>query len=202
MSYRFKLPLADQRKVIAELMGEDRKTSERGCGVTSWRPNVLELLLQLPHIRGTDSKGPMLTRLTRAKRLTAARLLALAYLFCVLAPGSALALGDAASCFVRLIPMTAVQLHENSLHQHHEAHGNQHSSPHADADNTQHDHAKHDHKGKTLPGPCCAILCLSALLADLPDIAQPSRLTSVCISERLQRLTGEPPPLHYRPPIV
>ncbi|QHO74320.1 hypothetical protein ACH79_18455 [Bradyrhizobium sp. CCBAU 051011] len=143
----------------------------------------------------------MFVRFTRSIRAKAGWFVALLYLFCVLAPGVALAVGDAASCLLHQIPPAAVHVHEDASHEHHEVHGNQQSSHHADADRTEHDHAKHGH-GKTLPGPCCAMLCLSALPADLPGLAKPSQPTSICVLERFQRLPGEPPPLHYRPPIA
>lgn len=130
---------------------------------------------------------------------------ALLYLFCVLAPGAALALGDAASCLVTKI----AHVHGDSSHRHHAAH--EQSSHHADAGAVQHDHAghdlaKHDHAkhghDKASPGPCCAMLCVSAIAADLPALAKPSQPISACIAENFQRLPGKAPPLLYRPPIA
>lgn len=130
---------------------------------------------------------------------------ALLYLFCALAPGVALALGDAASCLIVDIQTTAVAhtdedaLHAaGSSHHHHEVQG----SHQADASPATHDHARHEHHGKTSPGPCCAMLCLSAIAADLPAIAKPSQPLSVCLSESFERLPGKAPPLLYRPPIA
>jgi len=51
-------------------------------------------------------------------------------------------------------------------------------------------------------GPCCAVLCVSAIAANLPAVAKPSQPRSICVSESLQRLPGEAPPLLYRPPIA
>ena len=45
----------------------------------------------------------MFVRLTRPMRAKAGWFVALLYLFCVLAPGVALALGDAASCLVHRV---------------------------------------------------------------------------------------------------
>ena len=127
------------------------------------------------------------------------------YLFCVLAPGVALALGDAASCLtVNIQTTTVAQAHEDTLHaagsshHHHEVQG----SHHADASPATHDHARHEHHGKTSPGPCCAMLCLSAIAADLPAIAKPSQPLSIRLSESFERLPGKAPPLLYRPPIA
>jgi hypothetical protein len=85
----------------------------------------------------------------------------------------------------------------SAAHQHGEAH--QH---HADAGGATHDHAKHQHDGKGTPGPCCAMLCVSAIAADLPAVAKPVPPVSVSISENFQRLRGKAPPLLYRPPIA
>jgi len=154
----------------------------------------------------------MSVRLTRRKRVKAGWFTALLYLFCVLAPGAALALGDAAPCLVTKIETTAAaHVHRDSWHQHHAAHGHELSSHHAEAGAIQHepashDHAKHDHAkhghDKASPGPCCAILCVSAIAADLPAVAKPSEPITVCVSENFQRLPGEAPPLLYRPHIA
>ena len=143
----------------------------------------------------------MFVRLTRRKRVKVGWFAALLYLFCVLAPGVALATGDAASCLAMKIgTIAAAHVHGDSSH-HHAAQGNEHSSQHADAGAIQHEHAKHGHD-KASPGPCCAMLCVSAIAADLPAIAKPSQPISVCVSENFQRLPGKAPPLLYRPPIA
>src|SRR6266540_1730559 len=117
----------------------------------------------------------MFVRLTRPMRAKAGWFVALLYLFCVLAPCVALALGDAASCLMTELPTTAVtHVHDgaqpmpaaSAAHQHGEGH--QH---HADTGSATHEHAKHQHDGKGSPGACCAMLCLSAMAADLPAIA-------------------------------
>jgi hypothetical protein len=148
----------------------------------------------------------MFVRLTRPVRAKAGWFVALLYLFCVLAPGVALALGDAASCLMTALPTTATThvqdgaqpMHAASAaHQHGEGH--QH---HADAGGAMHDHAKHQHDGKGSPGPCCAMLCVSAIAAVPPAVARPVQPISLCVSQNFQRLPGEAPPLLYRPPIA
>jgi hypothetical protein len=149
----------------------------------------------------------MFVRLTRPARIKAGWFAALLYLFCVLAPGAALALGDAASC---LLPQSGtaatMQAHEGAQHaashQHHEMQADAHAMHHADADHAMPGHAKHQHDGKGSMGPCCAVLCVSAITADLPAVEKPSQPRSVCVSENLQRLPGEAPPRLYRPPIA
>ena len=76
----------------------------------------------------------MFVRLTRRKRVKAGWLAALLYLFCVLAPGVALAAGDAASCLVHQLG-TAASTHGHdgpqpehaASHQHHEMQADQHA---------------------------------------------------------------------------
>jgi hypothetical protein len=134
---------------------------------------------------------------------------ALLYLFCVLAPGVALALGDAASCLMHQSGMAAAaHVHEGAqpehvaAHQHHEMQVDQHAMHHADAGHAMPGHTEHQHDGKGSMGPCCAMLCVSAIAADLPAIAKPSQPISLCVSENFQRLPDKAPPLPYRPPIA
>ena len=123
---------------------------------------------------------------------------ALLYLFCVLAPGVALALGSAAPALQVGIEPTAVALvHDHSGHGAAHQHDGSHAAHQADADCV-----KHKHDDKTSQGPCCAMLCLSAIAADLPAIAKPAQPVSLCVSEIFQRLPREAPPLLYRPPIA
>ena len=140
-------------------------------------------------------------------RARAGWFVALLYLLCVAAPGAALALGDAASCMAMKIGMTAAaHVHGDSSHPHHAAQGNEQASHHADAGDIKHEHTKHGHDkhghDKGSQGPCCAMLCVSAIAADLPDIAKPSQPISLCVSGNFQRLPGKAPPLLYRPPIA
>jgi hypothetical protein len=141
----------------------------------------------------------MFVRLTRPARAKAGWFAALLYLFCVLAPGVALALGDAASCLVHQSGMAAAA-HVHAATASH-AHGEMHQH-HADAGNAPQEPTKHQHDGKGSPGPCCAMLCVSAIAADLPAIAKPSPPVSLCVFGNFQRLPGEAPPLLYRPPIA
>jgi hypothetical protein len=150
----------------------------------------------------------MFVRLTKPVRAKAGWFVALLYLFCVLAPGAALALGDAASCLVHQFGMTASHMHEGAQpehvasHQHHAMQADEHAMHHADSGHTMPGHSEHQHDGKTSPGPCCAMLCVSAIAADPPAVEKPSPPISLCVSENFQRLPGEAPPLLYRPPIA
>jgi hypothetical protein len=149
----------------------------------------------------------MFVRLTRSRRLTAGWTAALVYLLCVLAPGAALALGRGpAPCFTDdLVPAaiiakshdSAPMTHrhaDSSLHEHGAMHGR-----HADAGEAP---AAHHHDNTTSPGPCCAMLCVTALPADLPVIVKPSQPMSLCATETEWSAPGKAPPLLYRPPIA
>jgi hypothetical protein len=78
----------------------------------------------------------------------------------------------------------------------------QHAMHHADAGHVMPEPARHQHDGKGSAGPCCAVLCVSAIAADPPAVAKPSQPMSTCVSENVQRLPGEAPPRLFRPPIV
>ena len=151
----------------------------------------------------------MFVCLTRPVRAKAGWFVALLYLFCVLAPGAALALGDAASCLLHQTgTVAAMHGHEDAqpehaaAHQNHEMRTDMHAMHHADAGHAIPGPARHQHDGKGSMGPCCAMLCVSAIAADPPAIAKPVQPISRSVSESFQRLSGEAPPLLYRPPIA
>jgi hypothetical protein len=155
----------------------------------------------------------MSLRLRRRIRITAGWLVALAYFACVVSPGVALALGSRpAPCLseevwpVGLAPMqneSAAMPHIHADASSHDA-GEQHAHHHAITtdDAAGHDQAAHHHNGHTLPGPCCAMMCVSAIPADLPAIALPSQPVSLCVLEMDRGAPDNAPPLLYRPPIA
>jgi len=160
----------------------------------------------------------MFVRLTRPRRLTAGWTAALVYLLCVLAPGAALAFGRGpAPCFIdEFVPVAIIAKSDEAsamTHRHADGsshdHGAMHGHHHADAGDApaphHHDGKSHDgstHDGMASPGPCCAMLCVSALPADLPLIVKPSQPTSLCAAETEWSAPGKAPPLLYRPPIA
>jgi hypothetical protein len=148
----------------------------------------------------------MLLQLTRSMRIRAGRLIALAYLFCVLAPAAALAWGNGSA------PCLDDGLHAGLVPMHHQV-----AASHTHDSNMTHDHAgmhahhqtvaqdapaPHHHDGKGKPGPCCAMMCAIALPADLPSVAKPLQPISACAPEIVASLHSAAPPLLYRPPIV
>ncbi len=79
-------------------------------------------------------------------------------------------------------------MHAHAMPMHH-AGGSDRSSP-------------HHHGGKVPLGPCCAMMCVSALPGALPVVVVPSQPISTCAAEADLSLPGEAPPLLYRPPIL
>lgn len=129
----------------------------------------------------------MFLRITRTIRIRTGWLIALGYLACVLMPGAALALGTGpAPCLDVDIAIGAIRDH--AMHMHHHADGGDPSTA-------------HHHDGKASPGPCCAMMCVTALPAALPTVVGPSQPVSTCTAEGDLSLPGEAPPLLYRPPI-
>jgi hypothetical protein len=141
----------------------------------------------------------MLARLTNSTRIRAGRLFALVYLFSVLAPAFALALGNPAPCFqaeIDAVGITRSDVDFSAIHHMHGP-GSQDRGMQADSD-----HHSHHHHGKTSTDPCCAMLCLSAIPADLPSIAKPFRPIALLVAMDFRPLASEPPPPLYRPPIA
>ena len=147
----------------------------------------------------------MLLRLTRSMRIRVGRIIALAYLFCVLAPAAALAWGSGpAPCLDDAILADLVPVHHQMAADH--AHGDMshdHAGPHAHLQTAAQDApASHHHDSKGKAGPCCAMMCVSALPAALPSVAKPLQPTSACATEIVVSLHSAAPPQRYRPPIA
>ncbi|MBH5388969.1 hypothetical protein [Bradyrhizobium diversitatis] len=142
----------------------------------------------------------MLLRLTRSMRIRVGRIIALAYLFCVLAPAASLAWGSAAPCIgdEGLADLAPTHHHMAASHGDvpHEHAGTPSQTAAKDAPAPNH------HDGKGTVGPCCAMMCVSALPADLPSVATPVRPMSTCAPEIVSSLHSAAPPQHYRPPIA
>ncbi|WP_457492168.1 hypothetical protein [Tardiphaga sp. P5_C7] len=156
----------------------------------------------------------MLVRLTRVQRLRAGWFVALVYLLCVLAPTISLALPGqhpVAPCLTGESHMTGM-VHVNSstsAHMYGDGHAHDHSVAHASAAHvdgdralTAIDDASGSHKVPHSPnGPCCGLMCVSALPAVLTDIVTPSEPTVLRITEGYRVVTDSAPVRLYRPPI-
>jgi hypothetical protein len=148
----------------------------------------------------------MLLQLTRSMRIRVGRIIALAYLFCVLAPAASLAWGSGpAPCLDDVLLADLVPAHHQVVasHSHDGNVTHDHAGMHAHHQTAAQDApAPHHHDGKGKVGPCCAMMCVSALPADLPSFAKPLQPISACTPEIVASLHSEAPPLLYRPPIA
>lgn len=161
----------------------------------------------------------MLVRLTRVNRLRAGWFIALAYLFCVLAPTISFALPgqhSAAPCLTGESHMTGmVHVSSNApMHMHGDGHAHDHSVAQSsvahssvaqvDGDHalTAIDDASASHKVPHSPnGPCCGLMCVSALPAAFADIVTPPMPTALRVTEGYRAVTDSAPVRLYRPPI-
>ncbi|MCK1424512.1 hypothetical protein IVB14_11080 [Bradyrhizobium sp. 180] len=147
----------------------------------------------------------MLLRLTRSMRIKLGRFVALAYLFCVVAPAAGLAWSNGpAPCLDEAVLADLVPAHHQMAASHaHDGTSHHHAGSHTHHQTAEQDApASHHHGGKGTVGPCCAMMCVSALPADLPSVAKPLLPVSACAPEIVAILHSAAPPLHYRPPIA
>lgn len=146
----------------------------------------------------------MLLQLTRSMRIKVGRFIALAYLFCVLAPAAALAWGNGpAPCLDDALLADLVLVHQAMPTSHmHDGTAHDHTTMHAHHQSAQDTPTPHHHDGKGKVGPCCAMMCVSALPADLPSFARPLQPVSSRAPEIVASLHSAAPPLLYRPPII
>lgn len=144
-------------------------------------------------------------------------LVALAYLFCVLAPAISFALpGGYATPYCLTdddhVP-GVVHVHDEGIVQHVQKDGHVHdysdvqSHAHAAAEHHATSVALNDDSGPTKAphssdGQCCGLMCVTALPATLVDVAKPSVPKALCEAERYRKLTDNAPPQRYRPPII
>jgi hypothetical protein len=157
----------------------------------------------------------MFVGLTRTKRLKVGWIVALAYLFCVLAPTLSVALPGSqaiAHCLTDSDHMPGlVHVHGESIAQHVHSEGQVHD--HADAQTGGHVAGDHHAKsvamsdGSSPKNPshspnekCCGLMCVSALPAADAGIAKPVLPKVVRVSENHRKLADNAPARLYRPP--
>ena len=156
----------------------------------------------------------MLVGLTRTQRRRAGGLIALAYLFCVLAPTLSFALpGSQATPYCLTdedhVPGMAHDHHEGAMHVHKDGHAHHHSGVQVHADSS----ADHDAKPVALKGDagpvkaphaadgkCCGLTCVTALPATLVTVAKPPVPNAVRVSDNHRKLADNAPSRLYRPP--
>jgi hypothetical protein len=151
----------------------------------------------------------VLARLNKSQRWKAGWCVALAYLFCVLAPTASFAFADGSRSAPCIVEDHGPGLH---VHEHH------HES-FRDNDANVHDHgngvlmaregmARHDagappakESQKTADTRCCGLVSLSAIPAGEITLAKPSAPSSRCETESCRDIADNTPPRLYRPPI-
>lgn len=158
----------------------------------------------------------MFVGLTRTKRLRAGWIIALAYLFCAVAPTLSFALpgGHAiAYCLTDDDHVAGLaHMHNEGIAQHVHKDGQIHGHSGAPA----HVRAAGDHHAKSVAlsdgsgpakaphpadGKCCGLICVTALPAADVNVAKPLLPKAVRVSENFQTLRDNAPPQRYRPPI-
>ena len=159
----------------------------------------------------------MLSRLTRTRRLMAGRLLALVYLFCVLAPAMSFTFAGGARAAPCLTEnehgMGIVHVHEHvgavAQHLHEDGRSHDHSSlaiasaseDRQTAAATDPDSSALDHH-KSSGGQCCGMVCVNALPATVTEFVRPIAPRSICLSTDYRAVADSGPPQLYRPPIA
>lgn len=152
----------------------------------------------------------MLIRLSGAKRSLVGRVVALAYLLCVLAPGSALAFGDgrlSEHCLSDMGLATATpQQHDADAlptsagyHQHP---GIMHQHDHGTIAGGSPPSEPSQHKHAMLDLQCCGMQCVAALPAAISDVVTPCASHAFALPENGDHLADNLPARHYRPPIA
>lgn len=155
----------------------------------------------------------MLVRLTKATRLKAGRLVALAYLLCVLAPSATFAFGDGARAAPCLTENEhgrgAIHVHEHAVSAHADGHDHTHAveashvhnvvAAAVDVVESPLDNAAGDHHKSG--GQCCGLMCVTALPTVIAEFEGPAAPKSLRVSATYRNFADGAPPRHYRPPI-
>src|SRR3954462_10303971 len=141
-------------------IGHARCTAVRRCLAKSrFAISLQSACATLPR---EEPVGGMLLRLTRSMRIRVGRVIALAYLFCVLAPAASLAWGSApAPCRDDALVADRVPVHHQMQAGHtHDGASHDHAGPHAHHQAAAQDvpPAPHHHGGKATAGPGLALM--------------------------------------------
>lgn len=143
----------------------------------------------------------MLARLNKSQRLRAGWCIALAYLFCVLAPSLSFAFADSSMSAPCLM-----EDHGPGMHVHQSADRHVHDAGAAHG----HSHGAAIQEQGTLPvkGPqktadmrCCGLISVSAIPLGEFVLGEPVALTSLFDTRSTRRIADNAPPRLYRPPI-
>jgi len=148
--------------------------------------------------------------------MLAGRILALAYMLCVLMPAISFAFADGALAAPCLTDpdhvMGVAHVHEAAAgtvqHVHHDGHDHgdhakaaHHGDVFGPAKQVADHQAPAGHEHKDPGAQCCGMVCVSALPATATEFVAPSAPTSRCGSGIYRNVAGNSPPTLYRPPI-
>jgi hypothetical protein len=168
-----------------------------------------------------DNAG-MFVGLTRTRRVRAGWIVALAYLFCVLAPTLSFALPGSHAvphCLIgetHLAGLTPSHHDGMARHLQRNGHDHDHSGVQTHIQATGDLHATGDHHAEIvasrdgadpakpshpLDGQCCGVMCVVALLVLDISVAKPSFMKVARVCESPRKLTDNAPLRLYRPPI-
>lgn len=159
----------------------------------------------------------MFVRLSRITRWRMARLLAVFYALCVLAPAAAFAFGDGANAAHCLTEANhhGVQAVQVLAPVHAQDHAQGHAQEHADqmhrhGDGAMHLHQQqaavdHDTKSdhgtrKSVDAQCCGLICLTALPATDLTVGIPAVMRAPVVLSRPDEIAGQSPARLDRPP--
>jgi hypothetical protein len=150
----------------------------------------------------------MLARLNKPQRRRAGWYIALAYLFCVLAPSVSFAFADGARSAPCIIedhgPGMPVHVHQSADRHVHDAgaiHDHGHGSSAAQQGTSAHEAVPAKGPQKTADTRCCGLISVSAIPLGEIVIAKPTALTSRCDTHSTRGIADNTPPRLYRPPI-
>ena len=123
-------------------------------------------------------------------------MVALAYLFCVLAPSLSLALANGSSPALCIVEDHGPGMHmQSAIHDHMKHASNADQKVHGDTA------VPVNGQQKAADTRCCGLVSISAMLASEIAIALPPALASVCETETYRDAADNASPRHYRPPI-
>ena len=150
----------------------------------------------------------MLSYLTRTGRLKAGWCIALAYLFCILAPSLSFAFADGSRQAPCIVEDHGLGMHMHEATVVHHVHDGGLVHDHSGGPSAT-DTGTNIHKDAALPakGPhkhadtrCCGLVSLSAIPAPEIIVAAPMALSSRCEMECYRAIADNTPPRLYRPP--
>jgi len=199
-----------QLRATIERVGNDARRSEFRLGAFGVRGYASGS----GHGKSQEISVEMIIGLSRTRRLKAGWVVALTYLFCVLAPTLSFAmpgsravtpcLSEAAHGPVIVhmhmdAPIQKIRI-DDHVHDHANVHSHT-SSGDQDRSMALNDKSVPEKAPHSPDGQCCGLTCVTALPAMLTDIVKPTGPMVLCGVEGDGKVSDNGPPRLYRPPI-